>query len=72
MFDADGSDLHALAQPGDEANPAWSPDGKMIVYNSYTGVGEDTQLGLWLMNADGTGATQLLSSASLQPDWTAH
>lgn len=73
VFGADGSDLHALSQPGNEANPAWSPDGKKIVYNSYTGYGEDTQLGLWVMNADGTGATELLSAASarLQPDWTA-
>lgn len=72
VFGDDGSDLHALAQPGKEANPAWSPDGAMIVYNSYTGSGEDTELGLWMMNADGTGATRLLSTAALQPDWTGH
>jgi Tol biopolymer transport system component len=71
VFGVDGSDLHALSQPGKESNPAWSPDGKMIVYNSFTGDGEDTQLGLWMINADGTGAIPLLSAAFLQPDWTA-
>lgn len=71
VFGADGSGMRALPQPGEEANPAWSPDGKKIVYNAYTGSGSDTQLGLWVMNADGTGATLLLNSAFRQPDWTA-
>ena len=71
VFGADGSGMRALPQPGEEANPAWSPDGKKIVYNAYVGSGSDTELGLWMMNADGTGATLLLNRALRQPDWTA-
>lgn len=71
-FNPDGSNLHALAQPGEEADPAWSPDGEMIVYNAYTGDPDEAQYGLWVMNADGTGATELLSDTpAVQPDWTA-
>jgi Tol biopolymer transport system component len=62
VFDANGEGLKALAQPGREENPAWSPDGKMIVYKSGGG--------LWVMNADGSGA-QSLGIAGGQPDWTA-
>ncbi len=72
IFDADGSGLHALAQPGSEANPAWSPDGKMIVYDAFTENSEGSSQGLWVMNADGSGAQQLLSGITgVQPDWTA-
>lgn len=70
VFAADGSGLHALSLPGNEANPVWSPDGTQIVFNSYTGSGSDTELGLWLMNADGSEATRLLRSAAVQPDWS--
>jgi Tol biopolymer transport system component len=33
-FDADGTGLHALPQPDRQANPAWSPDGKKVVYDA--------------------------------------
>lgn len=71
VFDANGEGLQALAQPGSESNPAWSPDGKMIVYQSFTENSEGSGHGLWVMNADGSGAQLLLSFGS-QPDWTAH
>lgn len=70
VFGADGSGLRALPQPGEECNPVWSPDGTKIVYNAFTGSGSDTELDLWMMNADGTDATRLLGSALRQPDWT--
>ncbi|MDO8392582.1 MAG: hypothetical protein Q7V57_19075 [Actinomycetota bacterium] len=71
VFGADGSGVRALAQPGDEANPVWSPDGTKILYNAYIQSGDDTELGLWMINADGTGPSRLLNNAALQPDWTA-
>lgn len=72
IFDADGQGLHALAQPGREANPAWSPDGKQIAYQSHTENSEGSSLDLWLMNADGSGAQKLVSGITgVQPDWTA-
>lgn len=61
-FGADGTDLNALPQPDREANPAWSPDGTKVAY--------DSQGGLWMMNADGSGPKRLLSGGK-QPDWTA-
>ena len=66
VFGADGEDLHAIAQPSRVERPAWSPDGKMIVYDYFA----DSGKALWVMNADGSGAQQLLSFGS-QPDWTA-
>lgn len=70
VFDANGKGLKALAQPGKESNPAWSPDGKMIVYQTFIENSKDASGGLWVMNADGSGAQQLLSFGA-QPDWTA-
>ena len=73
IFDADGQGLHALAQPGKEGNPAWSPDGKMIVYQSYNNTSEGSTLDLWVINADGSGAQKLVSGYhQTQPDWTPH
>ena len=69
VFDANGRGLRALAQPGEEENPAWSPDGEMIVYTSYF----HSSFALSVMNADGSGAQQLLRAiGAFQPDWTAH
>jgi Tol biopolymer transport system component len=66
VFGADGEDLYAITQPARAESPAWSPDGKMIVYEYFGDPGP----ALWVMNADGTVAQQLLSYGS-QPDWTA-
>jgi len=47
----DGSDLHRLTQSkGEDTVPAWSPDGRRIVFLSY----RTTWPKLWLMNADGS------------------
>ncbi len=67
VFDADGKHLRSLPQPGRESSPAWSPDGKSIVYASD----RDSDPGLWVMDADGTGAKSLVSEAGASsPDWT--
>jgi len=55
----DGSDVRQLTQPntgGEEANPAWSPDGSKIIFtlNSANAPGD-----LFLMNADRKGLKQL-------------
>jgi Tol biopolymer transport system component len=41
---------------------AWSPDGKQILYTGNA----SGRINLWLMNADGTGAHQLLHSDDAQ------
>jgi Tol biopolymer transport system component len=54
---------------GNNLYPAWSPDGRKIVFESdRTGV-----MQVWLMNADGTGQTQLTFDAVPKdqvPDWS--
>lgn len=47
-----GGDLQQLTDsPGDKRQPAWSPDGKRIVYVAPGSKGND----LWVMNTDGSG-----------------
>lgn len=56
VMNIDGSDVKRITtSPGQEAGPAWSPDGKQIVYHA----GLPTALGIFRMNADGTGVTRL-------------
>lgn len=71
VFDASGRGWRALAQPGIENDPAWSPDGKMIVYESHTADQTHSRrtLHLWVMNADGSGAQPLYADGA-EPDWT--
>jgi Tol biopolymer transport system component len=54
----------------DESDPAWSPDGRWMVYVRRTP--GTTARELWVMRPDGTGRHALtsLSSASLSPSWS--
>jgi TolB protein len=53
---ADGSEEHPLIQPGAlEGNPAWSPDGKWIVFTSERAGSAD----LFRVKPDGTGLERL-------------
>ena len=52
-----------------EFDPVWSPDGTRIAYVAFEqGVGN---IDVWIMNADGTGATRLTNDPGLDlsPDW---
>ena len=61
---ADGSGLTRLAHG---RQPAWSPDGRKIVYQSVL-LGEQ---GIYVMNADGTGQTRLTTgTADREPVWS--
>jgi TolB protein len=66
--DADGTDLKQLTDnPGPEFDPMWSPDGKRIVYrDSRRGVNHDDEI--YLMNADGSGQTNL-SQSPASDEW---
>ena len=67
VVDPDGSNQTQLAAGG---NPAWSPDGTMLAFSrgdATTGTAH-----IFLMNADGTGVTQLTSTSlgDSQPAWS--
>ena len=53
-----------------DAEPAWSPDSKTLVFFSNAGQGDQKQL--WMVNADGSGAKQLtqLSGYAARPNWS--
>ena len=55
-----------------DADPAWSPDSKTLVFFSNAGEKNDDQKQLWTANADGSGAKKLtnLSGYSARPHWS--
>jgi Tol biopolymer transport system component len=66
---SDGTDLRRLTRnAGSNTGPAWSPDGKRIV---FTSVREHTgRPDIFVMNADGTGQKRLTNGLrDTSPDW---
>jgi Tol biopolymer transport system component len=60
----DGSGLNKITETH---NATWSPDGNRLLYNRYVGV----NLGeIWVVNADGTGATKLADAPARSPSWS--
>jgi Tol biopolymer transport system component len=65
----DGTDLRRLTDsPAGDYSPAWSPDGRKIVFASD----RDGNLEIYLMNADGSGQTRLTEdpASGYDPDWS--
>jgi len=59
VMDADGGNLKQLTQEGG-TSPAWSPDGKYIVYTRYNYAEFSDENGhLWIMDSDGKNKRQL-------------
>ena len=67
--DGSGSPVRLTTNDEEERAPAWSPDGKRILYVARKG-GPDFEL--CVMNADGTGQTQLTDNAvgDLTSSWS--
>jgi len=54
-----------------DASPAWSPDGAKIAFVSDRGSPPGTnQQNVFVMNADGTGVTQLTTGGGILPAWS--
>jgi len=64
IMNSDGSGKKPLAQIN-SFSPAWSPDGKKIAFRLF---GID-KYGIWIVNADGSGMTQLTDSG-VNPTWS--
>ena len=77
-MNADGSNVRRLTNTGGvvsdvqldglDADPAWSPDGRRIAFNSN----RDGDYEIYVMNADGSGQRNLTDNASLDalPAWS--
>lgn len=59
MMNADGSNQHSLTGYAGDSSPVWSPDGTKILISSDRNGG-----GLFVMNADGSGITQLANTGT--------
>ena len=66
-MDDDGNNVIQLTATPDvaEAQPAWAPDGKRVIYGRNPG---DEPVAIFIMNADGTGATRLTYPAPTELD----
>jgi TolB protein len=69
LMSADGRHVVALAHGDGEARTGdWSPDGRRI---AFTWLKSRTGMEIWLVNADGSGLTQLTeSNGSQEPRWS--
>jgi len=69
VINANGSGLKNLTNnPGDDSKPDWSPDGRMIAFQSN----RDGNLDIYIVNADGSGERRLTNdpASDLNPAWS--
>ena len=59
IMNSKGGDIIQLTTEHSNGQPAWNPDGTKIAYAHYG----DEKPSIWMMNADGSGKTQLTTSA---------
>ena len=72
----DGTDPRQLTfDPGEKTQPKWSPDGSRLLYVAPGGTddfGNNLDLDLWVINADGTGIAKVTSfeGDDTDPSWS--
>ena len=70
----DGTELVRLTEGNLDTNPRWSPDGQRIVFTRFLDpFVEGTEFELFVINADGSGLTQLTDDftfSSSEADWS--
>ncbi|MEN8202111.1 MAG: hypothetical protein ABFS28_05895 [Bacteroidota bacterium] len=57
-------------EAGREGFATWSPDGKQIMYQFTEKGNRDGKNGLWLINADGRGAVQIMEGVAEHAKWS--
>jgi len=57
-------------EAGREGFATWSPDGKHIIYQHTEMEDRERKNGLWRVNADGSGAVQILEGVAEHPKWS--
>ena len=71
VINADGTaEVNLTNDPGPDRYPAWSPDGKQLVFSSYreASVPGDEPLNIYVMNADGSDVRRI-TFWNLALDW---
>ena len=69
-MNADGSGAHSLRNTAGGRSPAWSPDGSQLAFGRSDKPG---QTDIWLINPDGSGATNLTqgnAAFATTPAWS--
>ena len=72
VMDAGGGNLDQLtsgADPEQNLQPTWSPDGDQIAY-IHTTNGSNAPYQVWVMDADGDNKTQITTGGSYSPVWS--
>ena len=70
VMNSDGTDMMNLSnRPGKDNNASWSPDGRLIVFESSRGDGTED---IYVMNADGSNVRRLTDdpAADMLPRWS--
>ncbi len=68
-----GTEISLGESQGDQADPAWSPDGSTVAYVYKPSPNSNNNEGIWLMRPDGTGKVELLSEPEVTyslPTWS--